>query len=128
MTPGCPLPEVGDAVGLSGRTLRRMSDAGELPTIIGRGGELRVPLRSVVQLLARMSPNGLSTNDSLPRLYTVAQIAERLGCSAKSVRRLIDEGELQAYQLRRSGGGRRGSSIRIAESELRAYLERAALR
>lgn len=127
MTPGCPLPEVGDVVGLSERTLRRMSDAGELPTIIGPSGELRVYLRHVRDLLARMSPSGLSTNDSLPRLLTVAQVAERLGCSVKSVRRLIDAGDVQAYQLRRSGDGRRGSSIRIAESELRAYLERAAL-
>lgn len=127
MTPGAPLHEVADMVGMSERTLRRMTDAGEVAAIYGPHGELRVRLPDVVKLVGQMSPDGLSTSDTIPKLHTVAQVTERLGCSAKSVRRLIDAGELQAFQLKRSGDGRRGSSIRIAEDELRRFLERAAL-
>ena len=125
MTPGCPIAEVGDVVGLSERQLRRMSDEGELPTLIDdRSGGLRVPLRSVQDLLARMSPNGLSTTDSFPRLFSVARAAERLDVSKKTIRRLIEAGELGAYQLARPKNGKRGSALRIPESELLALLKR----
>jgi excisionase family DNA binding protein len=127
MTPGAPPAEVGDVTRLSARTLRRMSDDGTLPTLIGPAGELRVRLRDVRDLLARMSPDGPSAADIFPKLYTVPQAAELLGVSCKTVRRLIDAGELAAFQLKRSGGGRRGTSIRIGEDELRRFLERAAL-
>ena len=127
MTPGAPLAEFADMVGLSERQVRRMSDAKEIPTFLGPARELRVRLCHVRDLLARMSPDGLEPASAIPKLLSVPQAAERLGVSAKSVRRLIDAGELAAYQLKRSGDGRRGSSIRIAESELRRFLERAAL-
>jgi len=124
MTPGCTLAEVGRVVGLSERQLRRMSDEGDLPTLIDdRSGGLRVPLRGVVDLLAQMSPAG--TAGMLPTLHTVARAAERLDVSKKTIRRLIEAGELGAYQLKRPQNGERGSALRIAESELLALLERA---
>jgi|GEM_PF-5360114 len=127
MIRGCPLSEVADVFDYSPRQLRRLADEGEIPTIIGPAGEHRVMLRHVRDLAERMSPDGLSTVGTLPKLYSVMQAAELLGVSVKTVRRLIDEGELQAYQLTRSADGRRGSSIRIAEDELRRFLEGAAL-
>lgn len=49
---------------------------------------------------------------SIP-FYTVKQIAERWQCSEKTVRRLIERGELIAHRL----GGRH----RISEADLTAY-------
>ena len=45
--------------------------------------------------------------------YTVKQIAERWQCSEKTVRRLIDRGELVAHRL--------GARHRISEADLTAY-------
>lgn len=127
MTPGAPVAEVAELVGVSTKTIQRLTDSGELAPTYGPHGELRVRLCDIRDLLAQMSPDGLATVATFPKLYTVAQAAERLGVSVKSVRRLVDAGELAAYQLTRSADGRRGSSIRIAESELRRFLEKAAL-
>ncbi len=52
-------------------------------------------------------------------LLSVAQAAERLSVSEKTVRRLIARGELPAVQL----GGQRGP-IRLDERELIAWLYR----
>ena len=45
--------------------------------------------------------------------HTVAQVAERWQCSEKTVRRLVERGELIAHRF--------GSQIRISEADLTAY-------
>ena len=53
----------------------------------------------------------------LPRLLTIPEVAEHLRLSTKTVRRLIDRGSLSSHRV--------GHLIRITESDLRSYLERA---
>ena len=65
--------------------------------------------------------------DTLPKLITIKAAAECLAVSRKTIRRLIDSGELEAYQLERPRNGRRGSLMRVAESELLALLSRMRL-
>jgi excisionase family DNA binding protein len=62
--------------------------------------------------------------DTLPRLFTIKQVAERWDLSPKTIRRLIEAGEIEALQLERPRNGKRGSVMRIAESELLALLSR----
>lgn len=45
--------------------------------------------------------------------HTVAQVAERWQCSAKTVRRLIERGDLVAHRF--------GSQIRVSAADLTAY-------
>ncbi len=52
----------------------------------------------------------------LPRLYTVDEVAAYLRMSSKSVRRFIASGDLQS--------GRAGTSIRVSEANLEAFLNR----
>jgi excisionase family DNA binding protein len=52
------------------------------------------------------------------RLLSVRETADLLSVTEKTVRRLIAAGRLPALQL-----GPPGSSIRIPENELRAWLE-----
>ncbi len=47
-------------------------------------------------------------------MLTVATTAERLDLSEKTVRRLIDSGDLVAHRI--------GRNVRIAEDDLRAFL------
>jgi excisionase family DNA binding protein len=48
------------------------------------------------------------------RLLSVAAVAERLGVSQKTVRRMIDRGELPAHRV--------GKLLRIGEGSLDGYL------
>ena len=48
------------------------------------------------------------------RMLAVAEVAERLNVSVKTVRRLISNRELEAYQIRRQ--------LRVSEADLAAYL------
>jgi excisionase family DNA binding protein len=50
------------------------------------------------------------------RFYTVAQVAELLAVSTRSVRRWIAAGELLAHKFRRQ--------VRVAEIDLLAFLQR----
>jgi excisionase family DNA binding protein len=50
----------------------------------------------------------------LPVLYTVAEVADLLKVSIKTVRRWIDADELVAHRL--------GRQLRITESDLSAFL------
>ena len=50
-------------------------------------------------------------------LLSIAQVADRLGLSPKTVRRRIVDDDLQVHRL--------GRSLRISEADLRAYLERS---
>lgn len=56
------------------------------------------------------------TNRSLPSIqfHTVAEVANQLKVSEKQVRRWIGAGELVAHRL--------GRQLRIADSDLRAFL------
>ena len=49
------------------------------------------------------------------RLFTVAEVAEYLSISEQTLRRWINEGTLTAIKL--------GRELRIAESDLQAFLE-----
>ena len=58
----------------------------------------------------------MSQQPLLETYFTVDEVAESLGVCTRSVRRWIASGELVAHWL--------GRSVRIAESELKAFLER----
>jgi excisionase family DNA binding protein len=49
-------------------------------------------------------------------LLSVRAVAELLGVSTKTVRRLIGRGDLAAHRI--------GGSLRVSEADLRAYLAR----
>jgi excisionase family DNA binding protein len=48
------------------------------------------------------------------RFFTIAQVAEILNLSPRSVRRLIDEHRLTVHRF--------GGAVRIAEADLRAFI------
>ena len=50
-------------------------------------------------------------------LLTVSEVAERLNCSSKTVRRLIVTGDLEAVRI-----GPAGRLVRVSEQALRIYL------
>ena len=52
----------------------------------------------------------------LPRLLSIPHVAEHLGVCTKTVRRLIQSGELLATRV--------GRAIRVTEADLGAYLAR----
>lgn len=52
------------------------------------------------------------------RLYTVAETAEQLASSEKTIRRLIERGELRVRRI--------GRSVRVAHDDLAAFLAQAA--
>lgn len=51
---------------------------------------------------------------SSPTFYTLAQIAEALGLSLKTVRRRVESGELRSHRF--------GRSLRISDEDYRAYV------
>lgn len=57
-------------------------------------------------------------NPRLLRLYSVRQTAEQLASSEKTVRRLIERGQLRVHRI--------GRSVRILHDDLAAYLAGAA--
>jgi excisionase family DNA binding protein len=48
------------------------------------------------------------------RFFTVAEVAERLGVSTRTIRRWIENGELVAHRF--------GRAVRIVERDLKAFL------
>ena len=50
------------------------------------------------------------------RFFTVAEVAESIGVSVRTVRRWIKRGELVAHHF--------GAVVRIAESDLKAFIAR----
>ena len=52
-------------------------------------------------------------NDQI-KFFTIADVAERLGVSTRTVRRSIDRNELVAHQF--------GRAVRIAESDTKAFI------
>ena len=61
----------------------------------------------------RPTPRGAAP---LTHLHSVEAVAECFGVSTKTVRRLIAGGELKKHRI--------GSSVRVSEEDLRAYLAR----
>lgn len=60
-----------------------------------------------------------STQPQQPfRLYTVAETAGQLASSEKTVRRLIERGELRVRRI--------GRSVRVAHDDLATFLAQAA--
>ena len=55
---------------------------------------------------------------TMARFYTVAQVADLLGVSSRSVRRWIAESDLRAHRF--------GRQVRISETDLRRMLEKAS--
>jgi excisionase family DNA binding protein len=52
--------------------------------------------------------------DNQIKFFTIAEVAERLHVSARTVRRWIEAGDLVAHRI--------GGIVRVAESDLRAFL------
>ena len=50
------------------------------------------------------------------RFFTIAEVAEIVGVSTRTVRRWIKSGELAAHRF--------GSAVRIADSDLKAFIAR----
>jgi excisionase family DNA binding protein len=69
-------------------------------------------------------PSAAGTTDagcgSNERFFSVVQVADRLGLSEKSVRRMIANGELPARQM--------GRLLRIGERDLATYIASSRLR
>jgi excisionase family DNA binding protein len=57
---------------------------------------------------------GRRHRDDQIKFFTIAEVAERLRVSTRTVRRWIESGDLIAH--------RRGGIVRVAESDLRAFL------
>lgn len=62
----------------------------------------------------------MSATTGLPRIFTVAEVAEYLGCDPSTVYRAIGRTELRSIRV----GQRKG--LRVTEDALRAYLEGGA--
>jgi excisionase family DNA binding protein len=75
--------------------------------------------------MRRPETSPLADPPPLSRLYSVAQVAELMHCSKFHVYRLIAAGEFPALDIATPGAGM--SKTRIRESDLLAYLDRAAL-
>lgn len=54
---------------------------------------------------------------SIPRFHPLNVVAERLGLSPRSVRRLIDEGTLASYKI--------GGAVRVSDDDLVALIARS---
>jgi excisionase family DNA binding protein len=55
-----------------------------------------------------------TSTSSLGRFFSVSQVAESLGLSPWTIRKLIREGELRGYKV--------GGKMRVREDDLLAYL------
>ncbi len=60
--------------------------------------------------------------DGLPRIFTVEEVAEHLGCHRSTVHRMIAAGEIRSIRV---GIGKRARH-RVTEDALRSYLEGSA--
>jgi excisionase family DNA binding protein len=70
----------------------------------------------------------MTSPDVLPsstRLFSIPEVAELLSCSSMHVYRLLEAGEFAAVDIATPGS--KQSKTRIRESDLAAYLTRAAL-
>jgi excisionase family DNA binding protein len=54
--------------------------------------------------------------DRVPRMLPLAELAERLQVSIKTIRRTLDRGELRAHRV--------GRQLRISEADALGFIER----
>lgn len=59
-------------------------------------------------------------NGDIPKVFTIAEVAEILGCHPSSVARMVEAGSIRSIRV---GTGPKRPGIRITEDALRAYLE-----
>ena len=57
---------------------------------------------------------------SIPKLHSLNVVADRLGLSPRSVRRLIDDGTLPSFKI--------GGAIRLSDDDLVALIARSRQR
>ena len=74
----------------------------------------RPPRDSDMEAAALRPARGRHLRDNEIRFFTIAEVAERLRVSTRTVRRWIETGELVAHKI--------CGVVRIAESDLRAFL------
>jgi excisionase family DNA binding protein len=58
----------------------------------------------------------MNASSKLQRFYNIREVAQQVGVCTKTIRRLIDSGELHIHRLRRQ--------IRISEEDLIAFLNK----
>jgi excisionase family DNA binding protein len=64
--------------------------------------------------MTRSNPPRSPTAKVITKLRTIAETGEILNCSRRTVRRLIESGELRAHRIR--------GLIRISDADIAAYL------
>lgn len=62
----------------------------------------------------------IKPNRKIPKLLTVNRAAELLSCHPKTIRRLINEGELQGCKVR--------DALRVTQRSLNIYIERQIMK
>jgi excisionase family DNA binding protein len=105
---------------VSDRTVRRWIEDKKL-TAHHIGGAIRVGCADLIVFIQRARKGGAPLGARNPledTFYTVENIAEILNVCVRTVRRRIDSGVLVAHDL--------FGIIRIAESDLRDFIERSA--
>jgi excisionase family DNA binding protein len=75
---------------------------------------VQVPSERDSEAAAREHVRGRRHRDDQIKFFTIAEVAERLNVATRTVRRWIKAGDLVVYRL--------GNVVRIAESDLRAFL------
>lgn len=70
--------------------------------------------------MAEAPVTGVADMDTVPRMMTVANVAERLAVTERHIRQLLADGELPAYRI--------GRAVRIPEDALAEYLKARRLR
>lgn len=63
------------------------------------------------------SPTAPTTEDGGPQYYSLPQVAAKLKCSVRTVRRLLADGRL-GYSQEKKGG-----VIRVSDTDIAAYYE-----
>lgn len=59
----------------------------------------------------------LSKSPSIPKFHSLSAVADCLGLSQRSVRRLIDDGALVAHKI--------GGAVRISDNDLQQLIARS---
>ncbi|MBR0673836.1 helix-turn-helix domain-containing protein [Neoroseomonas soli] len=92
-------------------TRQRLSAGPVLPASADASPECAAP---ATEPLARSLGLGRRTLPAAGRLRSLGEVADYLGVSIRTVRRLIVRGELRAHRV--------GRSLRIQDAELAAYV------
>jgi len=57
---------------------------------------------------------GRRYRDNQLKFFTIAEVADRLGVATRTIRRRVEAGDLVVHRI--------GGAVRVAESDLRAFL------